>query len=186
MHNLSEFQRKTSGVNGDEHQTRYSGLFFVNYFVIGLQSCRLSVVARALPERPERWLIKVISNSGNKQSTVSLRTSARIQKNTESYLFRHPATRPKQRLVMPDLVLALVSPLNDANSRSSKAIDAVCKTGKSYVSAYFHSINRTVSGQYAVNLVGDCLRLLAQADLEALTGTTEVSNASESRIFCPG
>ncbi len=72
---------------------------------------------------------------------------------------------------------------NDANSRSSKAIDAVCKTGKSYVSAYFHSIDRTVSGQYAVNLVGDCLRLLAQADLEALTGTTEVSNASDSAFF---
>lgn len=72
---------------------------------------------------------------------------------------------------------------SDQNSRTSEAIDAVCKTGKTYVSDYFHSVDKTVSGQYAVNLVSECLRILAQSDLEALTGTTEVSMASDAAFY---
>lgn len=72
---------------------------------------------------------------------------------------------------------------SDANARTSKSIDAICKTGKSYVSSYFHSVNQTVSGQYAADLVADCLRTLAQADVEALSGTTEVSTSSDTTFF---
>ncbi|TPM56494.1 hypothetical protein FJ959_15660 [Mesorhizobium sp. B2-2-4] len=72
---------------------------------------------------------------------------------------------------------------SDVNSRTSKAIDAVCKTGKRYVSTYFHSVDTAVSARYAVQLVDDCLRILAQSDLEAFTGVTEVSTASNTAFF---
>ncbi|MDW9473625.1 hypothetical protein GOD64_12880 [Sinorhizobium medicae] len=72
---------------------------------------------------------------------------------------------------------------SDANSRSSAAIDKVCKTGKHLVNSYFQSVNKTVSGQFAANLVADCLRIMGQADVEALTGTTEVSTSSDTVFY---
>ncbi|WP_222326227.1 hypothetical protein [Rhizobium leguminosarum] len=72
---------------------------------------------------------------------------------------------------------------SDTKSRSSAAIDKVCKTGKHLVNSYFQSVNQTVSGQFAINLVADCLRIMGQADLEALTGTTEVSTSSDNVFF---
>ena len=72
---------------------------------------------------------------------------------------------------------------SDADARKSDAIDKVCKTGKAFVESYFHSVDTRVSAQYAVKLIDDCIRIMAAADAEALTGTTEVSDASDTSFL---
>jgi len=51
------------------------------------------------------------------------------------------------------------------------------------VSSYYRSIDTRVSGEYAVNLIDDCLRILGKQGKEALTGTTYVNNTSDSAFF---
>lgn len=68
---------------------------------------------------------------------------------------------------------------SDANATSTQAIDKVCRDGKKYVQSYFSSVNKKISGQYAVNLVSHCLDVMSNAQLEALSGTTEVSDTPD-------
>jgi hypothetical protein len=57
---------------------------------------------------------------------------------------------------------------SDANATSDQAIDKVCRDGKKYVQSYYSSVNKKISGQYAVSLVSHCLDVLTSAQLEAL------------------
>jgi hypothetical protein len=52
---------------------------------------------------------------------------------------------------------------SDANATSDQAIDKVCRDGKKYVQSYYSSVNKKVSGQYAVNLVSHCLDVLTKS-----------------------
>jgi hypothetical protein len=72
---------------------------------------------------------------------------------------------------------------SDANATSDQAIDKVCRDGKKYVQSYYSSVNKKISGQYAVSLVSHCLDVLTSAQLEALSGTTEVSDSSDTAFF---